>query len=280
MRRSRRFRRMLLVILPLVLSVVTTVGVAWGLAFCDLDGVPHFASRQVSTTTAWSNPFLQDQPPGSLSLLWLTSPGRMILLGNAVGTEPHDEVFLGTPGMVPPRTRHVEAPEQLVARWAGPHVLSWTMGSTPWPRPSDREWREAEARGWPFLALFFEQGQAPNYSNYTRGGWRLPVERAEPHKPSFARIEFRSEHNVILPLLPIWPGLAADVAFYGLAWAVLLYSPLVVVRRLRRTRGGCPKCGYTLEGLPPGAPCPECGRGAGNPDAPRMEGCHPSGAAP
>ena len=49
--------------------------------------------------------------------------------------------------------------------------------------------------------------------------------------------------------IPFWLLIGA---FSGLA--------LLLRRQPRRERGLCPKCDYDLAGLPPGTPCPECGR--------------------
>jgi hypothetical protein len=59
---------------------------------------------------------------------------------------------------------------------------------------------------------------------------------------------------------PIWSGLAINLVFYGVIWALLLFG-LPVIRSFRRMwRGGCPKCGYDLKyDLQSG--CPECGWG-------------------
>ena len=64
-----------------------------------------------------------------------------------------------------------------------------------------------------------------------------------------------------LPVLPMWPGLLANTAFYGGAWGVVIGGPILLRRWLRARRGGCPQCGYSREGLKVDAPCPECGRG-------------------
>ena len=62
-----------------------------------------------------------------------------------------------------------------------------------------------------------------------------------------------------LPLEPLWPGFAANTAFYGgLVWLVG-FGPFVLRRTLRRRRGCCVRCGYDLAGL---SRCPECGTGA------------------
>ncbi|HZW08220.1 MAG TPA: hypothetical protein VFF65_13940 [Phycisphaerales bacterium] len=58
-----------------------------------------------------------------------------------------------------------------------------------------------------------------------------------------------------VPLQPLWGGLAVNTLLYGIpAWAVL-FGP-GAVRRLRRRRSACVRCGYPLTG---GTVCPECG---------------------
>ena len=53
---------------------------------------------------------------------------------------------------------------------------------------------------------------------------------------------------------PLWPFTLAGGTVALLCWR----------RRRRLARIGCCKvCGYSLAGLPAGAPCPECGRGVG-----------------
>jgi hypothetical protein len=66
---------------------------------------------------------------------------------------------------------------------------------------------------------------------------------------------------VALPCNPLWPGLLADTLFFAAcAWG-LWRLPLALRRRSRRRHGLCPRCAYSLAGLPENAACPECGRG-------------------
>jgi hypothetical protein len=58
---------------------------------------------------------------------------------------------------------------------------------------------------------------------------------------------------------PIWPGLAADTAFYAGAWWLILLAPRRIRRVLRKRGGRCVKCGYDLAGLAQAGACPECG---------------------
>lgn len=51
-------------------------------------------------------------------------------------------------------------------------------------------------------------------------------------------------------------------ALTGLAALPCAWIGVGALRRWRAGRGGCWKCGYSREGLPEGAVCPECGSGA------------------
>lgn len=55
-----------------------------------------------------------------------------------------------------------------------------------------------------------------------------------------------------------WPGFAANSAIFG-ACAFGAWRWASAVRRRRRDRCLCAGCRYSLVGLPPDAPCPECG---------------------
>lgn len=85
----------------------------------------------------------------------------------------------------------------------------------------------------------------------------IPVDLAFNLRPHYGAIEIG---NTLLPTFPLWPGLLANTACYGGAWAVVIFTPLVARRWLRASKGGCAGCGYSREGLKADAPCPECGR--------------------
>jgi predicted RNA-binding Zn-ribbon protein involved in translation (DUF1610 family) len=57
---------------------------------------------------------------------------------------------------------------------------------------------------------------------------------------------------------PLWPGFAINTIFYAAILWVLFAAPGAVRRRLRRKRGQCAACGYSLRDITSGK-CPECG---------------------
>lgn len=68
--------------------------------------------------------------------------------------------------------------------------------------------------------------------------------------------------NVILPLRPLWPGLAINTIFYGAAIWMVWAGAGALRRGVRRRRGRCVRCNYDLRGRASGAVvCPECGLG-------------------
>lgn len=64
---------------------------------------------------------------------------------------------------------------------------------------------------------------------------------------------------------PLWSGLALNTLAYGLCWWCAIVGVHRAKHLVRSLRGRCVSCGYDLSGLPLGAPCPECGKGASIP---------------
>lgn len=62
-----------------------------------------------------------------------------------------------------------------------------------------------------------------------------------------------------LPLMPLWPGFVVNTAIFSLVPFTLFGVPKRVRWYKRSKRGQCLACGYPRNGLPPEAPCPECG---------------------
>ncbi|MCA9277663.1 MAG: hypothetical protein H6815_02640 [Phycisphaeraceae bacterium] len=70
-------------------------------------------------------------------------------------------------------------------------------------------------------------------------------------------------YAVFLPLGVLPLGFAADTAFYAGMWWCILVVPGRIRQHRRRRHGLCCRCGYSLHGLTPNTPCPECGAFAG-----------------
>lgn len=105
--------------------------------------------------------------------------------------------------------------------------------------------------GWPMPALtcsihWVTQVRNADIIYAVHGGVQLPRD---------ANFEPRA-----LPLTPVWPGFAVDVALWSAVGFVLTGGCGALRRLRRRRRGQCLCCGYLLTGLPRGHACPECGR--------------------
>ncbi len=228
----KRIARWLIVCL--LLGIVSTIAVAWACA-------------------AWVDPYTTAQPSprrsggatnGRYYTIWMV--GEHAAIGAARtnsfwGDPSYTGLFSSGPFFGPP--------EPLIPKWAPFLVPSTDIPAGP------QHVRVADARGWPFLAMwsglsYDEPIQLPTKTPMIMHGLVVnPSAMSGPSPETTVRM---------LPLALIWGGFLADIAFYSLIWLVLLILTVAGRRALRSRQGCCVICGYDLRGTPHGK-CPECG---------------------
>lgn len=78
-------------------------------------------------------------------------------------------------------------------------------------------------------------------------GWSLEYAAGRPVWIPLRRKSIWERRTTV----PLWPIPAAAGVMTAAVWR----------SNRRHARSTCPACNYPRAGLPPGAPCPECGRG-------------------
>jgi len=230
MKRSARW-----LIVCVLLGVVTTIAVAWA---CG----------------AWVDPYATIQPSprqsggaanGRHYAFWIVGEseafGTMRTYSQWWDGPSNNRGELGEPFFGPP--------EPLIPTWAPFLVPSADIPAGP------RHVRVADARGWPFLAMW----SGLSYDGKIQPPTKIPtITHGLVLNPNAMSGPSPATTVRMLPLALIWGGFFADIAFYSLVWLVLLMLTIVGRRALRSRHGCCAICGYDLRATPHGK-CPECG---------------------
>ncbi len=213
-------RPLLTITVFLLLGVVVNVAVAWGCALwvdAECAGRENSASRYTDTERIHIS-------------VWRRT-GALVIVTDRV------RAAYGF-------SRVDGAPESLLPPWSGLSTARAAYESG----TADEEFRVADARGWPMLALWTETEGQPGRSDWRiRGGFTTSL-GVPTRFPSFS----------ILPFRPLWPGFAINTVFYAAILWLLICGPSALRRFIRRKRGLCVACGYDLSHADHVA-CPECG---------------------
>jgi hypothetical protein len=139
--------------------------------------------------------------------------------------------------------------------WRGPGFACTLFGKG---TRDQYEWRFGEYRfGWPLPALAFtydctdRSSLHPSIAGFS-GGIRVPGVTASVSNPSGTLVSY-----ALLPTTVFALPFLIDSLLYGACVFVVVMVPVAARRAMRKRRGGCPSCGYTVGDLPI---CPECGR--------------------
>lgn len=114
-------------------------------------------------------------------------------------------------------------------------------------------WAAGWVRNPPGTGFWVESGRVAAYWNeevLADFGWKFR-RCVSPFKWWWNGYWYKPKHVLILAI-PLWIPLPLTIGTAAYLWRR---------DRLARRPGHCPACGYDLAGLPPGRPCPECGRG-------------------
>lgn len=112
--------------------------------------------------------------------------------------------------------------------------------------------------GWPFRVLESRVHQVRPAWTASAAPTPPPDEHDRINLP-LSRLPWRDRWATWISTGVLWHGLIADTALFGGASFVIAGSVARSRRDQRVWRGGCAECGYPLQKMEPGQPCPECG---------------------
>lgn len=256
------------ILVCLVLGIITTVGVAWGLAVTvdwqDAAGRlgkieygdvgwrmsvdREFGAIQIHSTPVWGD-LLKAVQEFDYSFLAQTRSEELITRDSLPEWSRARAEF------------DVAKYERSACRVATEYIYGWPGGAL-------------RCTAFPETISFVKKSRLESRFHVERNEvwWMANGERyslvIEPGDGVRDGILFRATYNPagdvdefqVLPLRPIWRGFLIDAVFYSAIWCTLFFGPRTIRRATRWKRGRCPSCGYDLQGaLNTG--CPECGWG-------------------
>lgn len=238
-----------LLLLAAALGLLTQTLVAWGIAWLHNPGNYTDASLNIPRPASAASPVtnLHISRCESWGRIWITT----------VATIP--------PTPLARSATHPGPIEALAAPWSPAQVYPPLADPALWPptlapATAAREVALLRADGWPLPSLWHRYTYHPARPiPYDRTG-AVTIPWLRPRDPMLANLPLDLAYR------PIWPALAINTLVYAVSWIPLLAVPVLLGRARRRRRGHCPACNYDLRATPPGAPCPECGRGTSLPD--------------
>jgi len=265
--------------LYLLLGVVTTVAVAWGLAFCvtwtteaDKEGtivrgdVVWLAAAQWTFGTVRFRSVVSQVEEGAEAkyLPWTTPAAPDELTNDSIPawsrmSRPYTSDELGPVSRSAPRqvlqTPDLGKADEVAFGWPCLCLRSHVSVSSIEIRASSstQSWRHVESDRFWYTADDGQRYVEPlEPGDGVRGGVMLKTQF------NTANLAPWLEHYRVLPLRPIFPGFLVNTLFYAVIWFGIFFGVGFVKRVLRRKRGRCVKCSYDLRGEFDSG-CPECG---------------------
>lgn len=245
----------------LVLGACTTLALPWALA--EWRPLPDELPMAGGLFMHWNDPWpwstVERHAFGVSVINWSRAMGDYVTLPPDGSIKSRLEHFMRVNSMTPQQVMSElqEELDRLVRDRPGyvllTHPPRWGTFAAGEAPPDGQRSGADTAFGWPMRCMWYQvQGQ---YGKNLAWGDQLHGGIARRGQPSAVIRQHR-----VLPLMPIWPGLFGNTAFYAVLWFALLLAPGAVRRAMRRRRGWCVECGYNLSGNISGG-CPECGLG-------------------
>ena len=245
----------------LVFTVDLATGTAWGSSGSDTKVLPYSedylreqsrsASRSYRSSLGSSRRALLYDP--KTTLLDGLNKNRILILNHILDDEiTHHPSNHFMPESVDEYIESKSAPPKwkLEFNTAIPRSTAWgrLYSFTPEAFGTEKLFWLEDARGFPFLCVWSSWTDEPA-GLIGAGGIQLPATRNS--------LGLRVQ---ALPYRPIWLGLAANTAFYGLLFYLVVRTWKGLRGWRRFNRGLCPACAYDLR-YDYSRGCSECGRG-------------------